>query len=186
MRPSPKLPTSTSLLNVPKSPAASANPHGEFSVPRDATRRISLPLVSNAFTNPWPLPRTSSLLFLVLQRVGDVDDAADVLDSERRVAFGNAVIDESALGKLHEVMVEDVDRAGAEIRGVQKIAGNIAGDRAGDRESFVDGTIGGRHCDDRLARHRWWRRDRRRDRGIPTRDRAVLAGEDEAGGTACA
>src|SRR6202011_2128107 len=84
------------------------------------------------------------LLLVVLQRVGDGDDAADVLYSERRVAVGNAAIDESAWGKLHEVMVEDVDRAGAEIGGVKKIAGNIAGDRAGDGEAFVDVGIGGR------------------------------------------
>src|SRR5947207_2837016 len=62
MWPSPKLPTSRSPLNVPKSAGATASPHGELSRPVEATRRSRLPSVSKAFTNPCPTPATSSCL----------------------------------------------------------------------------------------------------------------------------
>jgi hypothetical protein len=44
--PSPKLPISSALLNVPKSAGASAIPHGAFSAPAAMSYLISLPLVS--------------------------------------------------------------------------------------------------------------------------------------------
>src|SRR3989475_2992472 len=59
-RPSPKLPTSRSLLNAPKSAGASASPHGELRLSRDATRRDRVPLVAKAVTKPGPSPAPSS------------------------------------------------------------------------------------------------------------------------------
>src|SRR5436190_21891807 len=58
--PSPKLPTSRSLLNRPKSDGAHASPHGALSAWRLATRPMNAPSGSNMSTNPRPGPATSS------------------------------------------------------------------------------------------------------------------------------
>jgi len=58
--PSPKLPISTALLNVPKSAGASATPQGAFSVPPVAIRRMNLPSVWNRLTTPSPTPTSGS------------------------------------------------------------------------------------------------------------------------------
>jgi hypothetical protein len=48
--PSPKLPTSSRLLNRPKPAGASAIPHGAFSGPREIRRFSSTPFASNTRT----------------------------------------------------------------------------------------------------------------------------------------
>src|SRR5205085_1911281 len=60
IRPSPKLPTSNSFEKRPKLVGAMATPHGEFSRPRVAARRMKVPLVSKTSTNPLAGPATSS------------------------------------------------------------------------------------------------------------------------------
>ena len=59
--PSPKLPTSSALLNVPKSAGAIAIPQGALSLPPGGISRFTrLPAVSKTSTAPTPAPATSS------------------------------------------------------------------------------------------------------------------------------
>ncbi len=104
----------------------------------------------------------------VLQRVGHVDGAAEVLDPERRVACGEVGVGKRAAwhGDGVKAAVEHVDGACVEVRGVQEVAGR----RARDREPLV-------HRPARRVVH-----DADHGNTPKSRDGAVLAREDEAGG----
>ena len=130
MRPSPKLPTSTPLLSVPKLAGARARPQGELSVPREAMRCIRFPFVSKTSTNPFPAALTSSWWDSFCRAKLTQSFAANVLDPEggealtskwtvacqRRVTEG---LD------LSETGVEHLNGSEAEIGGKQEVAGAV-------------------------------------------------------------
>jgi len=83
------------------------------------------------------VPDAGDVVFLgrILFRVGHEDVAVEVLDSEGRVAGRQIGVLERAgqQGDL-EVLVEDIDLAGPEVRRVEEVAARVAA----ARQAFVD------------------------------------------------
>src|SRR5215470_8813288 len=140
----------------------------ELTLRRDATEQLAggVEGVHEAVT----LARHVVMFVGILQRVGHEDNAAEVLNPERRVPGGKIGIDERA-GHLEglESAVEHVDSARVEIGRVQARSGG----RAVDGNPFV-------HRPASRIGH-----DRHYGRSPEGGDGAVLAGEDETG-RACA
>src|SRR5437867_1447615 len=119
---------------------------------------------------PMALAGDVIVLVGILERVGHVDDAAQAANPERRVSCGERGVGEPARHGI-EGGVEHVHGARVEVAGVETVAGS----RAGNGQTLIDGTAGRVvHGDDRACRG---------DPRIPSQDRAVLGGEDEARGT---
>ena len=79
------------------------------------------------------------MLLRVLLGVGDEQIAIDTLDVERREASRDIRIDKAAIGgRRLVVVVKNIDRAGSEIGGVDKVAIDV--DTEG--EAFVNGACG--------------------------------------------
>jgi hypothetical protein len=111
------------------------------------------------------LARDLFVAVLVLLRVGDVDQAADVLDTERRVALGQGRVGERAreIARVPRA-VKHVDGAGVEVGRVQVVHAADAADRQAEINRVRRG--------DRL--------DRDGPDAVPAVDAAALGGEDEA------
>ncbi len=171
--PSPKLPTSSAPLSVPKLAGATAMPQGALSAPPTGTRCLSnVPLTSKVLTRPRPAPGIFVTGGRVLLGIGHHQHGAACdlhgLDVEGRVAGRQRRIRESAAGRhLGEGRVEYLDLVVVEIRRVEKVGAAIGG----DGQALVDGATGGIVIGiDRV---------RGIHRGRPPGDRAALGGEDE-------
>ena len=115
-------------LTPAKLGGAMARPHGESSGPREIRRtlppaRPGVPSRLNTSTKPWCWSGHVVVLGGVLLGVGDVDLAVEDLHVERGVALGQVRVGERAGRQRRDGLegrVVDVDRAGAEVGGVEQ------------------------------------------------------------------
>ena len=73
MCPSPKLPTSKSLLKSPKFAGASVMPHGEFNLPCETKRWTKSPSVEYTSIKPLPAPGHVVLLVGILLGIAHIE-----------------------------------------------------------------------------------------------------------------
>jgi hypothetical protein len=80
------------LLNTPKLLGANASPQGELSTPIDASRAKKFPFVFVDIDEAMPHTRDVVVFCRVLQCIGYVDFATDVIDAEGRIPRGQGRI----------------------------------------------------------------------------------------------